>query len=166
MDNQKVDDFVFHLALNRKNMSQSRVPRIAPDITNTTERLQKDLEQSKELATAFEAILGEDNVEGLKVVEARVQMLCDKHTTDVNDELEEKNIERWKLKKNLDLIITYLRHVHMYCYYCGVESDSLQELSRKCFDPHCRTISASSMNERGGNILLLSYSMQCLNSHL
>lgn len=152
LDNQKVDDFVFHLALNRKNMSQGRVPRIAPEITNTTERLQKDLEQAKELTTALEAVLGDDLPEGLTAVEARAQSICDKHTEDSIDELEEKDAERWKLKKNLDLIITYLRHVHMYCYYCGLESDSLEELGRKCVDPHCRTIHSTdeTKNERSG----------------
>ncbi|KAI8327951.1 hypothetical protein BD560DRAFT_417555 [Blakeslea trispora] len=126
LDSQKVDDFVFHLAMNRKNTPQNRVPRVAPDIANTPERLQKDLEQAKELALALEAILSEDTLEGLKAVESRAQKVIQ------SDE---------PTKKTLDMIIAYLRRVHMYCYYCALECDSLEELSRKCFEPHCRTTS-------------------------
>ncbi|KAI8884137.1 hypothetical protein K501DRAFT_248302 [Backusella circina FSU 941] len=158
LDNQKVDDFLFHLAMNRKNMQQNRAPRIAPDISNSTERLQKDLEQAKELANAMEAnILGEDvSGGGLKSVEARSQQVIEQHVPEEEEVSDNKNeeksedgkvddgesTERWNLKKRLDMIIAYLRHVHMYCYYCGLECDSIEELNRKCFEPHCRTIAS------------------------
>lgn len=173
LDNQKVDDFVFHLAMNRKNASQTRVPRIAPDITNTTERLQKDLEQAKELALALEAILSDEIQDGLKAVEARAQKVISKHksnatttktdtekeeeakkdTTEEGDKKEsaaanqEESEERWNLKKNLDMIIIYLRRVHMYCYYCGLECDSQEELVKKCCEPHCRAIASATTEE-------------------
>ncbi|KAL9558617.1 hypothetical protein MBANPS3_000826 [Mucor bainieri] len=171
MDNQKVDDFVFHLAMNRKNTTQTRSPRIAPEVTNTTERLQKDLEQAKEVALALESLLGEDTQEGLKAVEMRAQKVIAEHkpsdeakgTTAAaataataaaggsedgkveeeeeaeEEEEEEESADRWNLKKSLDMIIAYLRRVHMYCYYCALECDSAEELSRKCCEPHCRT---------------------------
>ncbi|CAO0798763.1 unnamed protein product [Mucor circinelloides] len=157
MDNQKVDDFVFHLAMNRKNMPQTRSPRIAPDVTNTTERLQKDLDQAKEVALALESMLGEDTQEGLKAVEARAQKVISEHKPEESKERaggsedgkveEEESVDRWNLKKSLDMIIAYLRRVHMYCYYCALECDSAEELSRKCCDPHCRTITSATSTE-------------------
>lgn len=176
MDNQKVDDFVFHLAMNRKNMAQTRSPRIAPDITNTTERLQKDLEQAKEVAMALESLLGEDTQEGLKAVEMRAQKVISEHKPEEAKAAggsedgkveEEESADRWNLKKSLDMIIAYLRRVHMYCYYCALECDSAEELSRKCCDPHCRTITSgaaaaddeavdpkqAAKTERGGMLL-------------
>lgn len=172
MDNQKVDDFVFHLAMNRKDAVTTRVPRIAPDISNTTERLQKDLEQSKELALALEAILGDDIQDGLKAVEARAQKVIAARVRPEEEESkkegsedgkvdDEDNVDRWNLKKTLDMIIIYLRRVHMYCYYCGLECDSLEELNKKCCEPHCRATASNvieelndpkqvAKNERGG----------------
>lgn len=183
LDNQKVDDFVFHLAMNRKNLPQTRAPRIAPDITNATDRLQKDLEQAKELALALESVLGEDTPEGLKAVESRTQHVINMRVkpeptvklegSEEDGKLAEEDTEgnadeRWNLKKALDMIIAYLRRVHMYCYYCGLECDSSEELARKCCDPHCRTVSSavideptdpkqSAKNERGGKQVDLEY---------
>lgn len=176
MDNQKVDDFVFHLAMNRKDTPQTRAPRIAPDISNTTERLQKDLEQAKEIALALEAILDED-IHGLKAVENRAQKIISERVKPEDEDVvkkdgsedgkvdDEDSVDRWNLKKSLDLIIVYLRRVHMYCYYCALECDSLEELNKKCAEPHCRAAATSATpdesvdpkqaakTERGGKIL-------------
>jgi hypothetical protein len=153
LDNQKIDDFTFHLAMNRKNTPQTRVPRIAPDITNTTERLQKDYEQAKQLAVALEAVF-DQHVDGLEVIEKRSQELIDQHAAEegesddkMEDGEEENTNEIWNLKKKLDLIIVYLRHVHMFCYYCGLECDSIEELNRKCCEPHCRKIANKAADE-------------------
>ncbi|KAI8983500.1 hypothetical protein BDB01DRAFT_791017 [Pilobolus umbonatus] len=148
LDNKKVDDFIFHFAMNRKNITQTRTPRIALDISNTKERLRKDLEQAKELSLALEAILGED-IKGLKAVESRAQKVIEEHERQMSSKKEEGEetlsnddevLDRWNIKKRLDMIITYLRHVHMYCYYCGLECDSAEELSRKCSEPHYRAL--------------------------
>ncbi|KAI9469006.1 MAG: hypothetical protein EXX96DRAFT_590070 [Benjaminiella poitrasii] len=153
LDNQKVDDFVFHLAMNRKNTSQTRSPRTAPEISNTLERLQKDLEQAKELALAFESMLGDDTAEGLKAIEARAGEVSNKHKSSLEENNEDKeteeteDIERWNLKKMLDMTIAYLRRVHMYCYYCALECDSSEELTRRCCDPHCRVLSIQKTEE-------------------
>jgi hypothetical protein len=172
LDNQKVDDFIFHLAMNRKNTPQNRAPRIAPDIANSNERLQKDFEQAKELANAMEAVLGSEG--GLKAVEARALHVIEQHVPEETktEETEdgkvddEESTERWNLKKRLDMMIAYLRQVHMYCYYCGLECDSLEEMNRKCFEPHCRTIANTeestdpkqiAKNERGGEYLFICW---------
>ncbi|KAG0344204.1 hypothetical protein BG004_004639 [Podila humilis] len=35
-------------------------------------------------------------------------------------------------RQALDLYIEYLRQVHLFCYYCGGDSDNVQEFNRKC----------------------------------
>ena len=51
-------------------------------------------------------------------------------------------------KKNLDLLVEYLRRVFNFCFFCVFESDSVHELSRKCPGGHLRrprnTLSTSS----------------------
>lgn len=150
LDNQKVDDFVFHLALNRKSNIQNRTPRVAPEITQSVDRLTKDLEQIRELALALETMLSDDLEEsGMKAVENRAKKVIADH---------EEESETFKLKKRLDMLITYLRRVHMYCYYCAMECDSLEELNRKCCEPHCRSTveennndsKQGARNEKGG----------------
>ncbi|CAO3697202.1 unnamed protein product [Rhizopus stolonifer] len=140
LDNQKVDDFIFHLALNRKNTVQNRTPRVAPEISQSIERLKKDLEQIRELALALEAMLSDDPEGGLRAVEKRTDQVIASQTE--HDEIS-------KLKKRLDMLIAYLRHVHMYCYYCAIECDSLEELNRKCCEPHCRSTTTTS--DEGNN---------------
>ncbi|KAL0082359.1 C2H2-type zinc finger transcription factor [Phycomyces blakesleeanus] len=160
LDSQKVDDFIFHVAMNKKNQMQSRIPRFTFDISNSHSRLKIDLEQAKELAKRLEQSLGED-VRGIDTVVERAKHVI-KEQTDVkmesladegvnsDGELPEKSqpeqeLEKKNIKKELDMIIAYLRNVHMYCYYCGLECDSVEELSRKCVEPHYRRVS----NERG-----------------
>lgn len=40
----------------------------------------------------------------------------------------------------MDFHIEYLRRTHMFCYYCGSESDSVEELARKCPGRHLRGV--------------------------
>ncbi|KAI9006558.1 arsenite-resistance protein 2-domain-containing protein [Phycomyces nitens] len=159
LDGQKVDDFVFHVAMNKKNQMQSRIPRFTFDISNSYNRLKKDLEQAKALAKRLEQSLG--GLHGLDTVLERAKHVI-KEQTDVKQEAAadegvnsdgelpeksqpEQELEKKNLKKELDMVIAYLRNVHMYCYYCGLECDSIEELSRKCVEPHYRRVS----NERG-----------------
>ncbi|KAI8140367.1 hypothetical protein BJV82DRAFT_645835 [Fennellomyces sp. T-0311] len=135
LDTRKIDDFIFHLAMNQKNQYQSRTSKVTPEIASTPKRLQKDIEQAKQLAKHLESELGDD-VNGLEKVAERAKQVIAKHT-------ENKEDENWELKKELDMILAYLRHVHMYCYYCALECDSLEEINRRCVDPHLRKISGS-----------------------
>lgn len=41
-------------------------------------------------------------------------------------------------KKELDLLIEYLRRVFNFCFFCVFESDSVHELTRKCPGGHLR----------------------------
>ncbi|KAF9586404.1 hypothetical protein BGW38_005521, partial [Lunasporangiospora selenospora] len=37
-----------------------------------------------------------------------------------------------QVRRSLDLYIEYLRQVHLFCYYCGGDSDNVEEFARKC----------------------------------
>ncbi|CAO3665810.1 unnamed protein product [Umbelopsis ramanniana] len=146
LDNQKIDDFTFHLAMNKVQSSQNRVPRHAPEISNTTERIKLDLERAKQVAKTLESELG-DNINGLELVEVRAKRLLEQHDERLqNGENEEdpeganseEKEERWKIKRQLDIVLTYLRNAFMFCYYCGLECESFDELGKKCVEPHYR----------------------------
>ena len=53
-------------------------------------------------------------------------------------------------KKNLDLLVEYLRRVFNFCFFCVFEADSVHELIRKCPGGHLRrpraSLSSSSKN--------------------
>ncbi|SAM08421.1 hypothetical protein [Absidia glauca] len=159
LDNQKIDDFTFHLAMNRKGQSTStRSNRIAPDITSTSSRLSVDLEQAKQLAKVMDDELGKD---GIQDVISRAQQVIQQNRTPGSATLENTETSSnhgnvngkgnelgvVETKKELDLIMAYLRHVHMCCYYCGLECDSAEELNRRCPEPHHRKVSSGPTTE-------------------
>ncbi|KAJ2715378.1 hypothetical protein H4R19_001238 [Coemansia spiralis] len=41
-------------------------------------------------------------------------------------------------RRELDLLLEYLRRVHYYCYYCGHTADSTEDFSRRCAKMHLR----------------------------
>jgi hypothetical protein len=132
--------------MNKFQSNQNRVPRHAPEIANTTARIKLDLERSKKVAKVLELELGE-NLKGLELVEARAEKLLAEHDERLrsNEKEEdpegfngEEKAERWRLKRQMDLILTYLRNAFIFCYYCGLECESFDELSKKCVEPHYR----------------------------
>jgi hypothetical protein len=138
--------------MNKIQSNQNRVPRHAPEISNTTERIKLDLERSKKVAKVLEFELGE-NLKGLELVEARAEKLLTEHDERLrNGETEEdpegssseEKEERWRIKRQLDLVFTYLRNAFIFCYYCGLECESFDELSKKCVEPHYRKSSLQS----------------------
>ncbi|KAJ1997711.1 hypothetical protein H4R26_005731, partial [Coemansia thaxteri] len=41
-------------------------------------------------------------------------------------------------RRELDLMLEYLRRVHYYCYYCGHTADNAEDFSRRCAKLHLR----------------------------
>ncbi|KAG0225652.1 hypothetical protein BGW41_004599 [Actinomortierella wolfii] len=72
--------------------------------------------------------------DGVSLLEKRLQThilpALEKNVDD--SEQEEGAIKTGNERQVLDLYIEYLRQVHMFCYYCGGESDNLEEFARKC----------------------------------
>lgn len=129
--------------MNRKNQPTSgRSRRTAPDITNTSERLSVDLEQATQLAKVMDTELEKKGLQDV-INRARSSTNSDK-TGNKDVPMNEDSDHLVEAKKELDMILAYLRHVHMYCYYCGLECDSTEELNRKCLDPHHRKVPSSS----------------------
>ncbi|KAI1394123.1 uncharacterized protein F4822DRAFT_37324 [Hypoxylon trugodes] len=66
----------------------------------------------------------------------------------VDDEVDDEDL--LVKKKQLDLMIEYLRRVFNFCFFCVFESDSIHELTRKCPGGHLRrprsTLSSSAKN--------------------
>lgn len=54
----------------------------------------------------------------------------------VDDEVDDEDL--LVKKKQLDLLIEYLRRVFNFCFFCVFESDSIHELTRKCPGGHLR----------------------------
>lgn len=54
----------------------------------------------------------------------------------VDDEVDDEDL--LAKKKQLDLMIEYLRRVFNFCFFCVFESDSIHELTRKCPGGHLR----------------------------
>ncbi|KAJ2767984.1 hypothetical protein IWQ57_003728 [Coemansia nantahalensis] len=47
-------------------------------------------------------------------------------------------------RRELDLLLEYLRRVHYYCYYCGHTADSSEDFARRCAKLHLRRALTSS----------------------
>lgn len=66
----------------------------------------------------------------------------------VEDEIDDEDM--LIKKKQLDLLIEYLRRVFNFCFFCVFESDSVHELTRKCPGGHLRrprsTLTSSARN--------------------
>lgn len=56
----------------------------------------------------------------------------------VDDEEEVDDEQLMVKKKQLDLLIEYLRRVYSFCFFCVFECDSIHELTRKCPGGHLR----------------------------
>jgi len=54
----------------------------------------------------------------------------------VDDEVDDEDL--LVKKKQLDLMVEYLRRVFNFCFFCVFESDSIHELTRKCPGGHLR----------------------------
>ena len=73
-----------------------------------------------------------------------------------------------KAKDLLDISISYLRQVHLYCYYCGEEFDNELQMAHRCGIIHLRG-SGTDENDTFGSILIFclpSLPLLFLNSQL
>lgn len=106
-------------------------PKIAPEGSNTLERLTKDLDQARRLIILLQAETDGTSrtaveQDGLKAIDNRMQAYAPADaTTDDNAQLK-------KTKLHLDLYLTYLRKVFHTCYYSGSINDSREELEARC----------------------------------
>ncbi|RKP05178.1 hypothetical protein THASP1DRAFT_20109 [Thamnocephalis sphaerospora] len=136
LNNQKIEEFEFHLGFHKKVPNVK--PRYAPEITNHPQRLKKDLGRIADVIAVLDDEVRSD-LNGIELVNELFHKICaTKLSTETNGTME--SIDTWKMKKQLDLLIEYLRQVHMFCYYCGFGADNPMDLERRCPIQHYRKV--------------------------
>jgi hypothetical protein len=162
-------DFIVHFALHRPPSEPRK--KALWDLFSAPDRIVRDAELATRLVRQFDNELG-DNYFGVAKILQRVEQLAERGelkppatktgkgddsmdvAEDGEDAEEEGMIEEeepempdgadfLQTKKNLDLLVEYLRRVHNFCFYCVFESDSVHELQRKCPGGHLRRPRAS-----------------------
>ncbi|CAG8555537.1 8571_t:CDS:2, partial [Ambispora leptoticha] len=120
LNEQKVDEFTFYLA-RHKNAGTVR-NRVAPEIANHIERVTKDKQRMEDIIKKLDKELG---FNGYRKLRERINTITNENKPDYH-------------QKSLDLYLEYARRVHLFCYYCGSDSDSVEEFARKCPGRHLR----------------------------
>ncbi|KAF9362181.1 hypothetical protein BGX34_006659 [Mortierella sp. NVP85] len=135
--------------------------RYTHEIANTEARIHADHGLAVELAKICDSSLtnpeeeAEDVVyDGVSLVQARLR---DVILENVDASMEEGNqedaaqaaIRRANERRSLDLMIEYLRQVHLFCYYCGGDSDNVEEFARKCSKHYRNADSKTSVSSKG-----------------
>lgn len=100
--------------------------RLQPAVTASVVKKAKRVREPVDLDQAMDD--GEEAEEGEEEEEEEEGALDD----EVDDE------DLLVKKKQLDLMIEYLRRVFNFCFFCVFESDSIHELTRKCPGGHLR----------------------------
>ncbi|KAG0327614.1 hypothetical protein BG000_000879 [Podila horticola] len=121
--------------------------RYTHEIANTDARISADYQLAVALAKVCDQNLCDPAIEedseprvfdGSSLLESRLNDVI-KPSHDINrmedGDAEDGAIAPVKIadeRRALDLYIEYLRQVHLFCYYCGGDSDNVQEFNRKC----------------------------------
>ena len=134
------------------------------DLFSAPERVERDYELARRMATKFETDSGRDEASsGVAKIDARVEQMRNQgllvpppkarktNFEDNDDEIkfeedgeegeeteEDDDEELLVIKKKLDMLVEYLRRVYNFCLFCVFESDSVHELVRKCPGGHLR----------------------------
>ncbi|CAG8435551.1 2247_t:CDS:10 [Scutellospora calospora] len=138
LNEQKIDEFVFYLA-RHKNQTGPVRNRTTPDVANTLDRLKKDLGMAVKLSEKLDKDV-DVTMTGSQHIKQRLVLIDDGHRREEID----------NIKRILDVHIEYLRRTHLFCYYCGCESDSVEELNRKCPGRHLRSLPGSNDSKSAG----------------
>ncbi|KAI7824282.1 hypothetical protein BX661DRAFT_144990 [Kickxella alabastrina] len=128
LSNINIDQFQFHFS--RHNNVSSGIIRLTPDVCSTEERIRLDLKLARE------AVRSVDEHTDREVDEKRVPEEGAADEDDQDDGEVKGNIAA--TRRELDLLVEYLRRVHYYCYYCGHTADNLEDFMRRCAKQHLR----------------------------
>jgi uncharacterized C2H2 Zn-finger protein len=155
-------DFTCHVGIHEPPSAPRK--KALWDLFSAPERIERDLQLAMQLVEKLDSEMG-DGYDGLSKILERVEDLQGKGWLQLpasadkpkqeSDEDEEGAIEEdtpdddvdneelIAKKKQLDLLVEYLRRVHNFCLFCVFESDSVHELCRKCPGGHLRRPRAS-----------------------
>ncbi|KAI9467771.1 arsenite-resistance protein 2-domain-containing protein [Coemansia mojavensis] len=127
-----IDQFQFHFS--RHTNSSVVGMRLTPDVVSSEERIRLDLKLVREAVSAAmdgdaPADHGEDTAMGDADADAG-------RPADGADG--EPRLPLDAARRELDLLLEYLRRVHYYCYYCGHTADNAEDFARRCAKLHLR----------------------------
>ncbi|KAI9505834.1 hypothetical protein BX070DRAFT_188051 [Coemansia spiralis] len=131
LGNVNIDQFQFHFSRHIHVSSTSM--RLAPDVASTDERLRHDLKLVREAAGEAEEAGDVDMADTEKKEEEEGAAESGRD----EDEDEVKGSVK-AVRRELDLLLEYLRRVHYYCYYCGHTADNTEDFLRRCAKLHLR----------------------------
>lgn len=132
IEGKAVDKFTFHFARPHEKKDNVR-PRFSPETAHHKDQLEKDLSRIMQVAQILEQELGDAQDCSARVIQRAEQAWQKKvQSTEGGAEDVPKDASLDETKLKLDMMSVYLRQAHMYCYYCGLESESSEELHRKC----------------------------------
>ncbi|KAF9433422.1 hypothetical protein BGZ76_009480 [Entomortierella beljakovae] len=135
--------------------------RYTHEIANTDARIHADYELSVEIAKTCDGNLtdavdaeSESIVyDGVSLLQQRLKDVILETSDAMEEEGEEEDaqtaIKRSNEIRSLDLFIEYLRQVHLFCYYCGGDSDNAEEFTRKCSKHYRNPESKVPTNSKG-----------------
>ncbi len=116
---------------NLRNAGQLQQPGSTSPAAKKPPKKERNLDFDDAMEEGEEGEMGESDEEGA-----------------IDDEVDDEDL--LIKKKQLDLMIEYLRRVFNFCFFCVFESDSIHELTRKCPGGHLRrprsTLSSSAKN--------------------
>ncbi|KAJ2706077.1 hypothetical protein FB645_001941 [Coemansia sp. IMI 203386] len=158
LGNVNIEQFQFHFS--RHNNGASGI-RLAPDVTSTDERIRHDLKLAREAVRSFDERTDPETFHMLDALQKRARDLSlaagetpagddlDVPMADAEGEVEgeEKPEEGAEpepkgdiaaARRELDLLLEYLRRVHYFCYYCGHTADNSEDFVRRCARHHLR----------------------------
>ncbi|KAJ2665787.1 hypothetical protein IW148_001546 [Coemansia sp. RSA 1199] len=159
-----IDQFQFHFS--RHTNSSVAGMRLAPDVASTEERMRHDLDlvraavkgldertdsetfqslavlqkKARELSTAADELtLGDDDSGAPAEQGEDTVMGSDRPTDDASRANDDENrLSVAGVRRELDLLLEYLRRVHYFCYYCGHTADNTEDFARRCAKQHLR----------------------------
>jgi uncharacterized C2H2 Zn-finger protein len=158
-------DFKCHVGIHEPPLQPRK--KALWDLFSAPERVARDLDLATQIVDKLDAEMGQgfagnakviervDDLQGkgfLQPQESAAKPLKEDESSDeegavsVKDDAVDDEVDTEDLlakKKQLDLLVEYLRRVHNFCLYCVFESDSVHELCRKCPGGHLRRPRAS-----------------------
>ncbi|PIA18865.1 hypothetical protein COEREDRAFT_69433 [Coemansia reversa NRRL 1564] len=123
LGNVNIDQFQFHFSPHSKSSSAGM--RLAPDVSSSEERIRMDLKLVREAVKSLDERADPEPTEESGAIEEEPKD-------------EGPHISLDAARRELDLLLEYLRRVHYYCYYCGHTADNAEDFARRCARVHLR----------------------------
>ncbi|KAJ3198278.1 hypothetical protein HDU67_003532, partial [Dinochytrium kinnereticum] len=160
LNQKKIEDFSLNLAMHNTHTVRAR---LLPTEFNSPERLERDLENARRLVKALDQESGISNIGGgaVEAIENRLQDIVFKKEEFIEPPKDDERMDEdenlagiekitdgptpvstKKTKLTLDILIEYLRKVHWYDFYSGIEADGPEDFSRRAWI-HLRKASMS-----------------------